>query len=62
MPESWEIRATEVPRTIRLQREDGKQAIIDFSGDTVTFSGELSVDEAAKIFFQAVGGYLKEAK
>ena len=60
MPESWEIRATEVPRTIRLCRGDGKEAIIDFSGDTVTFGGDLPVDEAAKVFFQAVGELLRK--
>ena len=49
-------------RTIRLIRDDGKEAIIDFSGDAVTFRGELPVDEAAKLFFQAVGGYLKGTK
>ncbi len=38
------------------------QAIIDFSGDKVTYSGELPVDEAAKVFFEAVMGFVKEAR
>lgn len=38
------------------------EAIIDFSGDKVTYSGDLPVDEAAKVFFDAVLGYVKEAE
>ena len=33
---------------------DGREAVIDFGGDEVTYSGDLPVDEAAKIFFDAV--------
>ena len=36
------------------------KAIIDFSGDKVTYSGDLPVDEAAKVFFDAVMGFVKE--
>lgn len=44
---------------IILSNKKGQQAVIDFSGDIVTFSGELPVDEAAQLFFQYVGHYLK---
>jgi len=55
----------EQPRQFVLQGEPrmvSPEAIIDFSGDKVTYSGDLPVDEAAKIFFDAVMGYVKEAK
>ncbi len=38
------------------------EAVINFSGDKVTYSGDLPVDEAAKIFFDVVMGYVKEAR
>jgi len=31
-----------------------KKAIIDFDGDKVTYSGDLRIGEAAKLFFEAV--------
>jgi len=55
----------EQPRQFILQgkpRMVTPQAIIDFSGDKVTYSGDLPVDEAAKVFFDAVMGYVQEAK
>ncbi len=36
-----------------------KKATIDFSGDVITYSGELSIDESAKIFFENVFGHIK---
>jgi len=36
------------------------QAIINFSGDKVTYSGDLPVDEAAKVFFDVVLGYIQK--
>lgn len=42
------------PRTIRLDNGAGKQTVIDFSGDTVTYSGDLPIDESARLFFEAV--------
>lgn len=45
-------------RTITLYAatHDGpnKSATIDFGGDKVTYSGDLPVDDAAKVFFDAV--------
>ncbi len=55
----------EQPRQFILEgkpRMVSPQAIIDFSGDKVTYSGDLPVDEAAKVFFDAVMGYVKEAR
>ena len=43
---------------IHLNHEDGRSATIDYTGGVVTFYGELPVDDAAKIFFNAVGGIL----
>jgi len=31
-----------------------KEAVIDFGGDSVKYSGDLPVDESARIFFEAV--------
>ena len=45
---------------IMITNPKGKSATIDFSGDQVTFSGELPVDEAAKIFFEHVGALCRE--
>jgi len=55
----------EQPRQFILEgkpRMVSPQAVIDFSGDKVTYSGELPVDEAAKVFFDAVMGFVKEAR
>ncbi len=38
---------------------DGRAAKIDFSGPEVQYSGDLPVNESAKIFFDAVGGYVR---
>jgi len=48
---------TEPPPTLTLYSPDGREAIIDFGGDAVTYSGELPVDESAKIFFACVFSY-----
>lgn len=37
------------PQTIVLTNADKKSATIDFEGDTVKYSGDLPVDEAAKV-------------
>ena len=55
----------EQPRQLILEGEPRMvlpQAIIDFSGPKVTYSGDLEVDEAAKIFFDHVMGFVKEAR
>lgn len=52
------ISQMEPPRTFTMHNGD-KEAVIDFSGDEVTFSGDLPIDEAAKLFFNAVLGQLK---
>jgi len=49
--------AIEPSRTFTLYSPDGREATIDFGGDAVTYSGELPVDESAKIFFDAVFSY-----
>lgn len=46
-------------RNIVLTNGQGLRAVIDFSGDRVTFSGDLPVDEAAQKFFDAVGHLLR---
>ncbi len=48
----------EPSRTLSL--DNGKQeAIIDFSGDEVTYSGDLPVAESAKLLFEAMFQWLK---
>ena len=44
----------ELPRTFTITHPDGREAVIDFGGDAVVYSGDLPVDESAKIFFDAV--------
>ena len=34
---------------------DGRTASIDFSGESITYTGDLPVDESAKLFFEAYG-------
>ena len=41
------------PTSLVFHGDSGKEAIIDFSGDTVTYSGDLAVAESAKLFFEA---------
>ena len=45
---------TEPPRTFTFQSPDGREAVLDFSGDEMTYSGDLPVAESAKIFFDLV--------
>lgn len=45
---------TPPPRNIMVTNYKGQEAIIDFSGDSVIYSGDLPIDESAKIFFEAV--------
>lgn len=42
------------PSSLILYSPDGRTATISFDGDEVTYSGDLPVDESAKIFFDAV--------
>jgi hypothetical protein len=37
-----------------MRNSDGKEAVVEFGHDTVTYSGDMPVDEAAKQFFEAV--------
>ena len=46
-------------RNFVMTNDDGKQAIVDFSGDTVTYTGELNVDDAARLFFDKVGHLIR---
>lgn len=53
------------PRTLVLEGEPrmvSPQAVIDFSGDKVTYSGDLPIDESARIFFDFVMGFVIEAR
>lgn len=45
------------PRQMLFDNDAGKQAIIDFSGNVVTYSGDLPVEESARLFFEAVGPF-----
>lgn len=40
--------------TLELRNGAGRIAVIDFGGDSVTYSGDLTVAESAKLFFKAV--------
>ena len=40
--------------TLTFLGKDGKEAVLDFCGEKLTYSGDLEVDEAAKLFFEHV--------
>ena len=48
--------------TIKLRSPDGREAIIDFGGEEITYSGNLPVSEGAKLFFDAVFKHFFEAR
>lgn len=48
-------------RTITFKNEAGEEAILDYSGDSITYSGDLPVDEAARLFFTYVQDFILEA-
>ena len=45
---------------IEICNPEGKKAIFDFNGDTLIVSGDLGLDEAARIFFDSVGRCISE--
>ena len=46
----WKIAPSTILNFINL---DGKQAQINFGGDEITYTGDLPVDEAAQLLFEA---------
>ena len=46
---------------ITITNEKGQEANIDFSGDKVVYSGDLPIDESARLFFKYVFGVYQEA-
>lgn len=42
------------PPTVFQLSANGRTAYIDFGGDAVKYSGDLPIDESAKVFFEAV--------
>jgi len=47
--------AASSPSAITFENENRLQAIIDFGGESVTYSGDLPVDESARMFFERLG-------
>ena len=47
------------PRSLTLCSPDGREAVIEFGGDAVEYSGDLPVAESAKIFFACVFEHFK---
>lgn len=47
--------------TIQLTSPDGRTATIDFGGAEITYSGDLPASEGAKVFFDAVHRYFRDA-
>lgn len=41
--------------TLNFTSPDGRTAVIDFSGESITYEGDLPVSESAKLFFEAYG-------
>jgi hypothetical protein len=46
-------------QNITICNPAGKKAVIDFSGDEVTYSGDLPIADAAKVFFMHVGHFVR---
>ena len=46
--------------SLTFQSPDGKTAIIDFGGESITYKGDLTVEESAKMFFEAFGHILNK--
>ena len=40
--------------TLTFVGKDGKEAVLDFCGEKLTYSGDLGVDEPARLFFEAL--------
>jgi len=57
-PDEFTIGNVSAARTFTMSGADGRQATVDFSGAEVTYSGDLPVSDAAKIFFDAVGHHI----
>ena len=53
------FKTIEPSRLFTFAGDDSREATLDFSGDSVTYSGELSIDESAKIFFEDFHHLLK---
>ena len=49
----------EPPRSIVFFGDGGRRAEIDFGGESITYSGKLSIDESAKKLFEAFHHMLK---
>jgi hypothetical protein len=44
---------------IIFENHEGKEAIIDFGSKEITYTGDLPVEESAKIFFEVFGNLVK---
>ena len=49
-------------QALHIENPAGQRAIIDFSGDEVTYSGDIPVDESARLFFELVFGHFNNRK
>lgn len=47
------------PPSLIITRNDGKEAVIDFSGGVVKHSGNMPVDEFAQVLFHIVSEYYR---
>lgn len=59
---SMTIASISASRVFSLSNAKHKTATIDFDGDAVRYSGDLPVDEGAKIFFDAVLRQMKHCE
>ncbi len=48
--------------TLAFVSPDGRRAEIDFGGDNVTCSGDLPVEESAKMLFEAYGSLMPKCE
>jgi hypothetical protein len=49
---------TEPAHNIMITSPDGRKAVIDYGGPTLTISGDLPLDDAARCFFEHLYGFI----
>ena len=58
--DSGEIWSIQPATQLIFEGDDGREAVIDFGGDEITYSGDLPVSESAKLFFEAFNNLCRE--
>ena len=54
IPSDYPILTISDMHVLTFGNEEGQEAILDFNGDKIVYSGDMPVDESAKLFFNGV--------